>query len=98
MKYKVPSNNSNCTIHDHPSKSDFENLLSWAKKADWRSWKKDPVGKVKGVGLNTFQYLRMQVGVDTSMPDRIIWRYVEKKLGKSLKDKSKNKGIRKSSG
>lgn len=53
-------------------------------KADHQDYKKDPVGQIKGVGLNTFQYLRMQVGVDTTMPDRIIWKSMEKRLGKKI--------------
>jgi hypothetical protein len=32
-------------------------------------WWEDPVGSIKGVGLVTFQYLRMMGGVDTVMPD-----------------------------
>ena len=52
--------------------SDFEALKHWAITADYNNWKNDPIGKINGVGLITFQYLRMQAGVDTSMPDKII--------------------------
>ncbi|OFV68072.1 MAG: hypothetical protein SCAL_000712 [Candidatus Syntrophoarchaeum caldarius] len=61
--------------------SDLETLKSWAAATDHHRWKSDPVGKVKGVGINTFQYLRMQAGVDTSMPDKIIKRVIEREFG-----------------
>lgn len=73
-------------VLDNYPDSDFSSLKRWAEKADLSSWKQDPVGKVKGVGLSTFQYLRMQAGVDTTMPDRIIRKYVEKELGRKLKN------------
>lgn len=50
-------------------------LRSWAYNSDVRSWKQNPVGKIKGVGINTFQYLRMMGGVDTVMPDNIVRRF-----------------------
>jgi hypothetical protein len=53
-------------------KSDFAALRFWAERASYEHWKEDPIGKIKGVGLITFQYLRMQAGVDTTMPDKII--------------------------
>ncbi|MCW1296823.1 MAG: hypothetical protein OH319_04030 [Candidatus Parvarchaeota archaeon] len=58
--------------------SDFGALKYWAKKANYENWEEDEIGKIKGVGLITFQYLRMQVGVDTSMPDKIIKRSIER--------------------
>ena len=69
--------------HFH-GRDDFQSLKEWAVKADYKKYKEDPVGKIPGIGLNTFQYLRMQVGVDATMPDRIIWKSVEKKLGKKI--------------
>ena len=36
----------------------------------------DPIGQIKGVGINTFQYLRMMGGVDTVMPDKIVKRVI----------------------
>ncbi len=54
--------------------SDFTALKFWAEQADHEKWRKDPIGAISGVGLITFQYLRMQAGVDTTMPDKIIKR------------------------
>jgi len=61
--------------------TDFDALRYWAERASHREWKKDEMGKLHGVGLITFQYLRMQAGVDTSMPDKIIKRVAECELG-----------------
>jgi len=63
------------------NESDFEALRGWAESADpWRLGE-DPVGRVKGVGLVTFQYLRVQVGVDTFVPDKIVKRAFQEEFG-----------------
>jgi len=36
----------------------------------------DPIGRIKSVGLVTFQYLRMMGGIDTVMPDKIVKRVI----------------------
>jgi hypothetical protein len=51
------------------SEDDKTALRSWAGNAKLENWREDPVGSIKGVGLVTFQYLRMMGGVDTVMPD-----------------------------
>jgi len=51
-------------------------LRVWAGNAELEGWKEDPIGKIHGVGLTTYQYLRMMGGVDTAMPDRIVKRVV----------------------
>lgn len=56
--------------------SDRQALASWASHACPEHWRDDPVGRIKGVGLATFQYLRMMGGVDTAMPDKIVRREV----------------------
>jgi len=58
-------------------KNDFAALRLWAEKASYENWKDDFIGKISGVGLITFQYLRIQAGVDTTMPDKIIKRAIE---------------------
>ena len=65
---------------------DFAALRYWAEHANHKEWKKDEIGQVNGVGLITFQYLRMQAGVDTSMPDKIIKRVVERDFGVHAND------------
>lgn len=55
---------------------DRKALRQWAVDASMERWKDDPVGRVRGVGLTTFQYLRMMGGVDTVMPDTIVRRVI----------------------
>jgi len=66
--------------------TDFEALKHWAEKADYENWQKDPMGKIYGIGLCTFQYLRLQAGVDTTMPDKIIKRVMEQDFGIKAED------------
>ena len=61
--------------------NDREALIYWAKKSELERWQEDSVGKLKGVGINTFQYLRMMGGVDTLMPDKIVKRVITEMLG-----------------
>lgn len=56
--------------------SDYAALRVWAETSDYERWWEDPIGAISGVGLITFQYLRMQAGVDTTMPDKIVKRVV----------------------
>ena len=55
---------------------DRQALIYWAKHARLDDWEKDPIGEIKGVGINTFQYLRMMGGIDTLMPDKIVKRVI----------------------
>jgi hypothetical protein len=58
-------------------------LRAWASNARLENWWEDPIGRIKGVGLVTFQYLRMMGGVDTVMPDKIVKRVVNEILVKA---------------
>ena len=58
-------------------------LRFWASNAKLENWKGDPIGRIKGVGLVTFQYLRMMGGVDTVMPDKIVKRVINEILVKA---------------
>jgi hypothetical protein len=51
-------------------------LRTWAKNTKLEDWREDPIGRIKGVGLITFQYLRMMGGIDTVMPDKIVNRVI----------------------
>jgi hypothetical protein len=42
-----------------------------------------PIGRIKGVGLVTFQYLRMMEEIDTVMPDKIVKRVINEILVKA---------------
>jgi len=58
-------------------------LRTWAKNASLEKWREDPIGKIKGVGVITFQYLRMMGGIDTVMPDKIVKRVINEILEKA---------------
>ena len=63
---------------------DDRNVLgTWARNASLEGWREDPIGRIKGVGIVTFQYLRMMGGVDTVMPDKIVKRVINEILGKA---------------
>jgi len=59
---------------------DISALRRWASRAKPEEWRSDAVGRIRGVGINTFQYLRMMGGVDTAMPDRIVKRFINSLL------------------
>jgi len=62
---------------------DREALRKWADMSQLENWEEDPVGKIKGVGINTYQYLRMMGGVDTAMPDKVVRKVIEQILEES---------------
>ncbi|MBI5253459.1 MAG: hypothetical protein HY930_03565, partial [Euryarchaeota archaeon] len=62
------------------NKNEKEALRAWAGNADLKNWRSDAIGRIKGVGINTFQYLRMMGGADTVMPDKIVKRVINKIL------------------
>ena len=66
--------------------SDFAALKFWAERANHEKWRRDLIGAISGVGLITFQYLRMQAGVDTTMPDKIIKRAATRYLNIDSED------------
>jgi len=65
------------------SDDDKTALRAWASNTRLEGWREDPIGRIKGVGLVTFQYLRMMGGVDTVMPDKIVKRVVNEILVKA---------------
>jgi hypothetical protein len=62
---------------------DRQALIYWAKHASLDNWETDPIGRIKGVGINSFQYLRMMGGIDTVMPDKIVKRVIAEMLTKA---------------
>ncbi|MEM2961370.1 MAG: hypothetical protein QXU67_07165 [Candidatus Bathyarchaeia archaeon] len=65
------------------SEDDKSALRTWARNANLENWREDPIGRIKGVGLITFQYLRMMGGVDTVMPDKIVKKVINEILVKA---------------
>ena len=65
------------------SDNDREALRLWAKDSRLENWEVDPIGRIKGVGLITYQYLRMMGGIDTVMPDKIVRRVLSRILSEA---------------
>ncbi|MBE9469683.1 MAG: hypothetical protein IMY78_00350 [Chloroflexi bacterium] len=61
-------------------------LRRWAANSRLESWKEDPIGTINGVGITTFQYLRMMGGMDTAMPDKIVRRVIRQILEEAALD------------
>ena len=59
---------------------DRKALIYWAKYSSLNNWENDPIGSIAGVGINTYQYLRMMGGIDTVMPDKIVKRVIAEML------------------
>lgn len=70
LEYKYQSNRTN----------DLAAMKDWASSVDVMDYLNF---NVKGIGLKTFQYLRMLLGVPTVKPDRHISRAVALALGRS---------------
>ena len=62
---------------------DRQVFTDWAGNASLDNWEEDPIGRIKGVGINSYQYLRMMGGVDTVMPDKIVKRVIAEMLAKA---------------
>jgi hypothetical protein len=58
-------------------------LRTWARNSKLENWREDPIGRIKGVGLITFQYLRMMGGIDTVIPDKIVKKVINEILVKA---------------
>ncbi|MEA1963557.1 MAG: hypothetical protein U9O41_00250 [Candidatus Aerophobetes bacterium] len=58
-------------------------FIHWARHSKLEEWEKDPVGKMNGVGISTFQYLRMMGGIDTVMPDKVVKKVIGEILSKA---------------
>jgi hypothetical protein len=71
------------TLKRQHNADDRTALILWAKSAPTVGWEKYPIGNIKGVGINTYQYLKMMGGVDTVMPDKIVKRVIYEILNKA---------------
>jgi len=62
--------------HGDDGADDLSILQSWAENADPLDTD-DPIRDLHGIGLATFQYLRMIAGADTVKPDIQVERFIE---------------------
>ncbi len=65
---------------------DYDVMNKWAIQADLSKWKYDIIGRIHGIGLATFQHLRMNFGVNTVKPDRQVKKVLEKEFGIKVTD------------
>jgi hypothetical protein len=70
--------------------SEKEAFIHWAEHSKLEEWEEDPLGKMNGVGVNTFQYLRMMGGIDTVMPDKVVKKVMGEVLSKARIGMSSN--------
>ncbi|MEM0451092.1 MAG: hypothetical protein QXO17_05950 [Nitrososphaerota archaeon] len=67
-------------LSEFDGEDDVQRLRTWALRSTLENWRKDPIGSIKGIGLVTYQYLRMMGGVDTVMPDKVVKRVINSLL------------------
>lgn len=70
-------------LKEREALDDRRALQLWAANSHLENWRQDPIGNIKGVGIVTFQYLRMMGGVDTAMPDKIVRKVVKQILNEA---------------
>lgn len=59
------------------AETDLKALQTWAENANSLNHQSDPIGSINGVGLRTFQYLRMLAGTDAIKPDIQVLKFVD---------------------
>ena len=58
--------------------SDYEVMKKWARSVSVKDWENDPISQIKGIGLATFQHLRMSFGINTVKPDQRVKEVLQK--------------------
>ncbi|WP_175881454.1 hypothetical protein [Burkholderia sp. BCC0044] len=71
---------------DNPD-NDFKVISAWAKTAHLSTKATDPVGRIKDIGIATFQHLRMTFGADTIKPDLRVKHVLEREFYLNLSDR-----------
>lgn len=61
----------------YPDSDDYKIMNRWAKDANYYLIEEDEIGKIKNVGLATFQHLRMVFGANTVKPDQRVIEILE---------------------
>lgn len=68
----------------YPRLNDFQLVNKWAKKATLANKNYDSIGKLKNIGVATYQHLRMTFGVNTIKPDLRVKQVLEREFGMKL--------------
>jgi hypothetical protein len=66
---------------------DYLVMNKWALEVNIDKYEKDIIGRIKNVGLATFQHLRMNFGINTVKPDRQVKNVLEREFGFKGNDK-----------
>lgn len=67
-------------------KDDYEIMNRWATVTSHFDLDKNPIGRIKGIGIATFQHLRMNFGADTVKPDQRVKEVLAREYKLSLKN------------
>lgn len=67
--------------NEYGEQDDLKAMKKWAKETDFTK-KDDPIFKIKGIGIATFQYLRILSGAQTCKPDVHIKNFLNDVLGR----------------
>ncbi len=59
---------------------DFGVMQKWAVNTSYINFKNDIIGKIKGIGIATFQHLRMNFGANTVKPDQRVKEVLNKEF------------------
>ncbi|MGC8566797.1 MAG: hypothetical protein ACP5I6_05140 [Caldisphaera sp.] len=79
----IVAKNISKVFSKYRNKDDRETLIYWAKTSSLNKFKNEEISKIKGVGIVTFQYLRIMGGIDTLMPDKIVIKFLDNVFSKS---------------
>lgn len=52
--------------------NDYNVMAKWAIKANYYNYREDIIGRISGIGVATFQHLRMNFGANTVKPDQRV--------------------------
>lgn len=65
---------------------DYEVMEKWAKDTNYYELGNDPIGSIKGIGIATFQHLRMNFGANTVKPDQRVKEVLNKEFNFASND------------
>lgn len=65
---------------------DYKVMEWWAKEHSYHEYERNEIGRIKGIGLATFQHLRMNFGVDTVKPDQRVKEVLSREFGLKIKN------------
>ena len=67
-------------LKEYSGIDDYQVMKTWALKADYMNFKDDIIGRIRGIGIATFQHLRMNFGANTVKPDQRVKEVLNKEF------------------